>query len=232
MLVRLPVINERPGETSIQDLRSFFASLLLLAPVPRTMTGFAEDEATELDDRAANFVGWLSSFVGGEPARYGDIDKYLKAVMPDFGSFKFVPRGENGKQLTVQFQKRDKDGARTLTLDFGALSDGEKCFFLSAAIVAVNRSDNPLVCFWDEPDNHLSLPEVSHFVTELRHMTNRNGQFIATSHHPEAIRRFSDDNTIVFTRDSHLEPTRVRALSEIGYQGDLIHAILRNEVIE
>jgi predicted ATPase len=228
----LPVISERPGEDSIQQLRSFFASLLLLAPVPRKMTGYADEEETELDDGAENFVGWLSGFVGGEPARYSDIDKYLKAVMPDFGVFKFVPRGEKGKQLSVQFELQDKDGPRALTLDFGALSDGEKCFFLSAAIVAVNRSGNPLVCFWDEPENHLSLPEVSHFIAELRRMTNRNGQFIATSHHPEAIRRFSDENTIVFTRNSHLEPTRVRLLSEIGYQGDLINAILRGEVIE
>ena len=228
----LPVFDERPGETSIQQLRSFFASLLLLAPVPRKMSGHAVEEATELDDGAENFVGWLSGFMGGEPARYGDIDKYLKAVMPDFGSFKFMPRGEKGKQLTVQFELLEKGGTRTVQHDFGALSDGEKCFFLSAAIVAVNRSNNPLVCFWDEPDNHLSLPEVSHFVTELRRMTNQNGQFIATSHHPEVIRRFSDENTIVFTRNSHLEPTRVRLLSEIGYQGDLINAILRGEVIE
>jgi predicted ATPase len=150
--------------------------------------------------------------------------------MPDFASFEFVPRGERGKQLLVQFENEEKGSPGVLPLDFTKLSDGEKCFFLSAVIAAFNR-DSPVFCFWDEPDSHLSLPEIRHFITELRRLTNLHGQFIATSHNSETIRSFSGESTIVFTRNSHLEPTVVRPLTEISYTGDLIDALIRDEVI-
>jgi hypothetical protein len=68
-------------------------------------------------------------------------------------------------------------------------------------------------------------------MTHLRKTTNRGGQFVATSHHPQAIRSFSDENTLVFSRKSHLEPTVVRTLAELSYSGDLIEALVRDEVI-
>jgi len=229
----LPIINERPGEGPVQQLKSYFASAILLSPVPGEMSGFAEEESFELHVNASNFTAWLNAVLIRYPARYNDIANYLQLVIPDFASFEFVPRGERGKQLRVQFEERgmNTDTKPPITLDFKKLSDGEKCFFLSALIAAVNRPDSPVFCFWDEPDSHLSLPEINHFIVALRRLTNQHGQFLATSHHPEAIRRFSDENTFVFTRNSHLEPTIVRPLSEFSYSGDLIEAILRNEVI-
>ena len=63
-------------------------------------------------------------------------------------------------------------------------------------------------------------------------MTNQNGQFIATSHNAQVIRCFSDDNTFVFQRKSHFEPTVVRILADLTYNGDLIEALIRDEVAE
>ena len=57
-----------------------------------------------------------------------------------------------------------------------------------------------------------------------------SGQFIATSHNPEAIRRFSDENTIYLYRKSHLEPTIVRPLNELQVSGDLVGALIRGDV--
>jgi hypothetical protein len=230
----LPIINERPGEGPIQQLKTFLASMILLSPVPGEMSGFAEEESFELQENASNFVAWLDAILGRYPARYNDITKYLQYVIRDFVSFEFVPRGERGKQLRVQFERDEPGtgGSLPLILDFKKLSDGEKCFFLSAVIAAFNRPDSPVFCFWDEPESHLSLPEISHFITALRRLTNQNGQFIATSHHPEALRCFSDENTLVLMRNSHLEPTIIRSLTEIPYGNDLIAALLRNEVME
>jgi ABC-type multidrug transport system ATPase subunit len=118
-----------------------------------------------------------------------------------------------------------------MTVEFDALSAGEKCFFLSAYIVASNTSGYPVACIWDEPDNHLSLSQVGQFITSLRKMAKRNGQFIATSHHPETVRKFSDDNTFVLTRNSHLDPTLSKLLKNFNYEGDLIDALIRDEVI-
>ena len=224
----LPVMEERGGEP--QRLKTFLASILLIAPVPREMSGFSEEGSFELQENAANFSAWLTEVLVQRPAAYQSIVEYVQSLMPDFRSFTNEPRGEEGRQLFIQFDSKQSN--QRLSLDFRKLSDGEKCFFLSALIVASNKMNAPIFCMWDEPDNHLSLPEVGHFITQLRKLSNQNGQFVATSHHPEIIRRFSDDSTLVFTRKSHLEPTVVRPLADLKYNGDLIDAILRGEVIE
>ena len=84
---------------------------------------------------------------------------------------------------------------------------------------------------WDEPDNHLSLSEIGQVITRLRKMSNRGGQFIATTHHPEAVRKFSDETTFMLTRKSHLDPTVVRPLADFTYNGDLINVLIRDEII-
>ncbi|HBY58562.1 MAG TPA: ATPase, partial [Solibacterales bacterium] len=87
-----------------------------------------------------------------------------------------------------------------------------------------------IFCFWDEPDNHLSLSEVSLFVSSLRRHFSGGGQFLATSHNPEAIRAFADENTFVLERRSHLEPSIVRRLSDLSVPGDLVNALIRGDV--
>ncbi len=86
-----------------------------------------------------------------------------------------------------------------------------------------------LFCFLDEPDNYLSLSEVKHFVMTLRRSFQAGGQLLVTSHNPEAVRAFSDENTFILSRRSHLEPTIVRLLSEAHVHGDLIEALIRSD---
>jgi ABC-type Mn2+/Zn2+ transport system ATPase subunit len=227
-VLALPVINERPGERSIQDIKAFFASMILISPVPATMTGFAEEPSVELQREATNYASCLRALLGQRPAAYGAFESYVKSVIPDFSSIENVERGERGTQLIVKFEQQESQ--RSLSVEFKALSDGEKCFFLSAYIIASNTG-SPVVCMWDEPDNHLSLSEVGQFITGLRKMTNRSGQFIATTHHPETVRKFSDETTFVLTRKSHLDPTVARPLADLTYSGDLINALIRDEII-
>jgi len=233
----LPVINEKPPARSIQDVKAFFAGMILLAPIPQKMDGFSEEPATELDYHASNYASCLRAMLQQKPRSYSEFEAFVKGkteaekgVLPDFSSIENRERGKDGgSQLVVTFQPPNTHEA--LSFDFDDLSDGEKCFMLSAYIVAANAVGPPVVCVWDEPDNHLSLSEVGHFITAMRKMTNRGGQFIATTHHPETIRKFSDENTYVLTRKSHLEPTELRPLRMFSYKGDLIHALVRDEII-
>jgi hypothetical protein len=225
----LPVITERPPERSIQDLKAFLASLVLVAPIPGKMTGFSDQPSVELEYDGVNYASCLRALLDKKPAAYSAFDAYVREVIPDFSSIENADRGKDGKQLMVTF-KRSKE-ADSLTVEFDALSDGEKCFFLSAYIVASNAASVPIVCMWDEPDNHLSLSEVGQFIMGLRKMAHRGGQFIATSHHPEVVRKFSDENTIVLTRKSHMDPALPKLLKDFSYSGDLIDALIRDEVI-
>ncbi len=227
--VALPVINERPGERAIQDLKAFFATMILIAPVPAEMTGFSEEPSMELEDDAANLASCLRALLGQKPASYNVFASYVEAVIPDFSSIENVERGESGTQLVVKFEQPGP--GRSLSVEFKRLSDGEKCFFLSAYIIACNAAGTPVFCMWDEPDNHLSLSEVGQFITGLRKMANRGGQFLSATHHPETVRRFSDETTFVLTRRSHPEPTVLRPLADFPYSGDLINALIREEII-
>jgi hypothetical protein len=101
---------------------------------------------------------------------------------------------------------------------------------ICALVLAANEAYGPLLCFWDEPDNYLALSEVGHFVLALRRAFQSGGQFIATSHNPEAISRFSEENTLVLYRKSHLEPTIARPLGELQVKGDLVGALVRGDV--
>jgi ABC-type uncharacterized transport system ATPase subunit len=111
----------------------------------------------------------------------------------------------------------------------GALACGLRTV-IGALVVASNQSYGPTFCFWDEPDNYLSLSEVGHFVMALRRSFQSGGQLLVTSHNPEAIRQFSDENTLILHRRSHLEPTVVRPLGEVRINGDLVDALIRNDV--
>ena len=77
--------------------------------------------------------------------------------------------------------------------------------------------------------SHLAPSEVE-FVLALRKGFQSGGQFIATSHNPEAISVFSRDNTLLLHRKSHLEPTIVRPLHELELNGDLVGALIRGDV--
>ena len=80
------------------------------------------------------------------------------------------------------------------------------------------------------PDNYLAPSEVGHFVLALRRAFQSGGQFIATSHNPEAISRFSEENTLVLHRKNHLEPTVIRPLNKLQSNGDLVSALVRGDV--
>jgi ABC-type uncharacterized transport system ATPase subunit len=101
---------------------------------------------------------------------------------------------------------------------------------ICALVLAANHAYGPLFCFWDEPDNYLAIDEVGHFVIALRKAFQNGGQFLTTSHNPEAIRKFAPENTILLHRRSHLDPTIVRRVEDLQISGDLIGALVRGDI--
>ena len=225
-LIALPVIQEQSEKDPLHTFKTWLARTIILAPIPSSITGDSWGETLEPKRDGSNFGEWLSGLLSRYPAAYTQVDQYLRELMPDFGSFLNLPGGKDFKSMLVGFQSNNAN----LDVLFKDLSDGEKCFFLCAVVLAANKFYGPLFCFWDEPDNYLSLSEVGHFVTSLRRSFKNSGQFLATSHNPEAIRKFSNENTLVLDRKSHLEPTLIRLLSDISVKGDLVDALIRGDV--
>jgi predicted ATPase len=225
-LVALPIIQQQSTTDPLFIFKQWLAHMLILRPIPSLVLGDSKEEALEPNLQVTNFGAWFSGLLAYAPSAYTKIDDYLKQVMPDLKDIKNPVVGADSRSLVVQFSNDQGN----VNLPFEDLSDGEKCFMICALVLAANDAYGPLLCFWDEPDNYLALSEVGHFMLALRKAFESGGQFIATSHNSEAIRRFSDENTFVLYRNSHLEPTMVRPLSEIKVSGDLVEALVRGDV--
>jgi hypothetical protein len=225
-LLALPILQRESTGDPIFVLKEWLARMLVLRPMPTLITGDSNQETLEPNSQVTDFGAWFSGLVAYSPSVYAEVDQYLKQVMPDLIDIKNPLVGKDSRSLVIQFSNQQG----SVTLPFEDLSDGEKCYMVCSLVLAANRAYGPVFCFWDEPDNFLALSEVGDFVTALRTAFKSGGQFIATSHNPEAIRRFSDENTFVLYRTNHLEPTRVRPLKDIQVSGDLVGAIIRDDI--
>jgi ABC-type Mn2+/Zn2+ transport system ATPase subunit len=231
-LAALPIIQEQSPQDPLSIFKQGLARMIILRPIPSLISGNSMKKTLEPAPLMLDFGDWFSGLLAYAPAAYGKIDSYLKQVMPDWIDIKNPLTGKDSQRLVVQFSA-DRGSPLTLeslSVPFEDLSDGEKCFMICAVVLAANDAYGPLLCFWDEPDNYLALSEVGHFVVALRKAFQSGGQFIATSHNPEAIRRFSEENTLFLQRRNHLEPTVVRKLNELQFSGDLIGALIRGDV--
>jgi len=224
-LAALPIIQQRFKDDPLL-FKQWLARMLILRPIPSLIGGDSKDEMLEPNVEVTDFGAWFSGLLASAPSAYAEIDQYLKQVMPDLKDIKNPVVGKDARSLVVQFSSDQG----SLSIPFENLSDGEKCFMICAVVLAANHAYGPVFCFWDEPDNYLAPSEVGHFVLALRKAFQSDGQFIATSHNPEAIRRFSDENTLVLHRRSHLEPTVVRPLKELQVNGDLVGAMVRGDL--
>ena len=225
-LVALPVIQVQSDTDPIHLFKTWLASMLILAPIPSQIKGESEDDTLMPNKNCLNFGAWFTGLLSHSPSAYSHIDEFVRQVLPDFKDIKNPIIAKNARSLSVQFQQDDA----VLKLAFDDLSDGEKCFFICAVVIASNEAYGPIFCFWDEPDNYLSLEETGQFVMDLRRSFKLGGQLLITSHNPEAIRRFSAENTLLLDRKTHFEPTVVRALTEVTFDGNLVDALIRGDV--
>ncbi|MCH8046522.1 MAG: AAA family ATPase [Planctomycetes bacterium] len=224
--VALPIIQQHSDSDPLYIFKNWLARMLILAPIPSQITGDSVGDTLMPDKQCSNFGAWFAGLLANSPSAYAHIDTFMRQVMPDFKDIKNPITGKDSRSLTVQFQQ-DK---ASLNVAFEDLSDGEKCFFIGAVVLASNEAYGPIFCFWDEPDNYLSLEETGQFVMALRRSFQSSGQILVTSHNPEAIRQFSTENTLLLGRHSHLEPTIVRPLADVTVNGNLVDALIRGDV--
>lgn len=227
-LVALPIIQPRSIQDPIAVFKKWLANTLILRPIPSLARGTSESETLHPNIQVDNLGAWFSGLLATAPSAYGKIDQYLKNVMPDLQDIKNPMTSGESRQLEIQFHGPQA----SIMLPFEDLSDGEKCFLICALSIAANDAYGPLLCFWDEPENFLAPSEVGPSVIALRRAFRDSGQLIVTSHNPEAIRHFADENTLLLYRNSHLEPTIVRSIDDLRSKGDLrgdfVDALLRD----
>jgi predicted ATPase len=221
-LVWLSVAQARTDKDPLDIFRKWLARMLIVRPYPLGIIGDSFGETLHPDPEMANFGDWWNGVIAHSPAAYLRIDKSLKRMMPDLQDIRNPVIAMETRSLEVHFG--------FASVPFRLLSDGEKCMMIWALVMAANEAYGPLFCFWDEPDNYLAISEIGDFATDLRKAFKSGGQFFATSHNAETIKSFSAENTYLFNRRDHSEPTQVRALPDLDYGKDLIGALVRGEV--
>ncbi len=225
-LIALPIIQDRSPQDPLSVFRTWLARSVILSPIPSHIKADSDQGSLEPSLELTDLAEWFRELTTQYPASYTDIEAHLKEVMPDLSMIRNKATGSEARQLVFEFQQ----GERTLILPLDALSDGEKCFVAGALVIAANKAYGPLLCFWDEPDNHVGLPEVNRLLLALRKAFRQGSQFFATTHNPEAIRAFPDEKTFVFLRAGHLEPTVPRLASDLDLSGDLASVLLRGDL--
>ena len=227
-LVALPIIQEQSLKGPLSVFKRWLSRALILRPMPSLIKGESEQEQGTLEPnvQVTNFGAWFLGLLTERPSVYTKIDGYLKQVMPDFADIHNPEISKNYRSIVTQFANEQG----SIAVNFEDLSDGEKCFMICGLVLAANEVSGSVLCFWDEPDNYLAVSEVGHFILALRKAFQDGGQFIATSHNEEAIRRFSDENTLYLYRKSHLEPTIMRPIRDLHVNGDLVGALIRDDL--
>jgi len=215
--VGLPLISTRHADEPIALFREWLANILVLSPVPSTFNRASKHDIAYLERNGSNTLDWMRNQLAVYPALYTSIADFMQLRMPDFVNFKFATTGRDEKELLFTFS--DTAG-NSLELNFCQLSDGEKIYFLTATVLAAITHEESIFCLWDEPDHYVSLPELSHFITACRKAFENSitaSQFIISSHNPRTINEFSEHNTFLVTRQSHLHPSRLESAVEKQY---------------
>ena len=227
--VGLPLIHVRDENDPIARFRRWLSRVVVVNVCPQMIDPISKGEADTLARHAGNLLDWMRKLLAETPSLYTAIEQFLKQVMPDLSVFGFQALGREEKALFLEF--RNEQGT-TVRHDFSQLSDGERVLLLAATVSAALEANQPLVCFWDEPDNYIASHELSQLMTTCRRAAeNRAGQLVISSHNPHVVAEFSDHNTYIFTRNSHAHPTRVTRLFEMNYDSPtLVEAFDRGEL--
>ena len=229
--VALPIVQSPESTTDdpISIFKQWLAALLILRPIPSRALGSSELGTVLPHNELLDLGEWFTGLFARVPEAYEEMSEFLRDTMPDLQGVRNISVGGNHKRLTLLFKVNDS----SFSAAFEDISDGEKCFVIYALVIAANGASTPFLCFWDEPDNFVGTSEIGNMIMALRRSFRKRGQLIVTSHNTEAIGQFSEENTLVLYRNSHLEPTILRTVEELRAGGQLsgsfIDAVVRGD---
>jgi predicted ATPase len=223
--VALPILSLE-SDSPISVFRTWLTRIVVIAPIPSLMNGVSTKEPIGINRDTSNFADWFVSTLTRHPSIYQIVQNNLTSVFNDFDKIEFRPFNENAKKIIVHFLRDDKKWQ----VDFEHMSSGEKCLLLCAGLIAAHQTDGPLACFWDEPDNHLSLGEVGHLVMNLRRHFHRRGFLLLTSHKQEVIHSFSNENTFILDREHHMTSTKISLLEDTPFKNHLIESMTLGDI--
>ncbi|OOF52333.1 AAA family ATPase, partial [Rodentibacter trehalosifermentans] len=219
----LLISRNKKVEDDLNLLKEWLSSMILIAPVPSLISSFSEKEESILQKTASNFVSWFRNLYTSYPKLYLELDKTLKDIFTDFDRIELAPYGNNSRVLNILFSYEEGKIA-PLKLKIEQLSDGEKVLIIASTIIALTSVKDKIFCFWDEPDNYVSIYVVETLISYMKKKFDRSKshQLFITSHDELVINAFPHSKIRFFYRNSHQAPTRVKIFEQDADIVDLI----------
>lgn len=228
--IALPIISVQNEDDPVAVFRDWLKQIIILSPFPRSFHKESKQIDNQLVRIGENLLDWARDLTSDHPEVFVTIVNFMKARMSDLETFRWEKTGLKERRLEFVF----KDQGKTAIFAFAQLSDGEKIFFLSACLLAFKQIYPNLLLLWDEPDNFVSLPELSQFITEFRRsfeLGESSGQLIMTSHNEQVMNEFGR-NAFYIDRQSHLSPSRIEYLRDKSFQSSSLADAYYNGELE
>lgn len=168
---------------------------------------------------ADNISEVYCSILQSNPEKLGDLWRALKNINPCF-SRTFL-KGDAEKILWFEYDQQGQKSSYSIM----EISDGERMLFTLYFLI-VMYFDNDFSIFLDEPDNYISLQEVSQFVQYIQDLSGDRKQCVLISHHPNIIDFFAASNGIWLERRSYgatVVSESPKSDSELTYSEIIIH---------
>ena len=227
----IPMVQEREENQKLIWFRNWLDSLVVLQPNPFAIHGVAEGEDAYLNKDFSNFASWFRYLRQTLPDQ--DYSAYvgdLRCALPGFQWMRLVNAGMDNKEVRVKFEEIDNEDGYSLD----ELSEGQKLLIVLYAVIHFILKEPRIVCV-DEPDNFLSLFEISAlfdaFDEALMATAEERRQALISSHHPEFYDRISGEQGLYARREENGEGvgTRFQKFPEVFSENE---GLLRSEIIK
>lgn len=173
-----------PEGSAVLTFKQWLFGLWLLRLQPARMKASAGEPDDALDVSGENFVGWLLNFRRQRKA----MAAIVKAAAPSVDGLTALEFVRAGREYVLVA----KFGAKSV--DFDALSDGQRCLIVLHAVVVLVRQECTLLLL-DEPDAHITSEEILPVLRALqRGAEDASVQLMVASHHPQVIDRMAPDS--------------------------------------
>ena len=190
-------VYERTDNKKICDFKKAVENIIVCHPLPLNHYSiYSYYEKLNIDYCADNMPEAYLYVLQSNPEKMLELWKILKEINPCFS--RTYLKGESDKILYFEYEHQGAKAAYTLS----EISDGERMLFVLYFII-IMYFDSEHSVFLDEPDNYISLQEVSQFIQYVQDMSNANNQCVIISHHPNIIDYFAPSNGIWLERRSY-----------------------------
>jgi predicted ATPase len=205
----LAIVEERPENHRLMELKRFLGALWLLRLDPRQMTAITKKEARWLERDGANLASWFQRFPAEEPEAVDALQADMREILGGLKYFRLPSAGGPAKELVATLAVGVPP--KPYDISFEELSLGQRELFALYAILHLVARKATVLCL-DEPDNFLALREIQPWLIKLSDAIEESGgQLLLISHHPEAIDYLAAADAFIVERPGG-DVARVRPL--------------------